>query len=56
MDNLFTLEIDHEKYLSSPIMRYIGGSVNYYDNYTLNLISNIELENLIKDLGYQKIE
>lgn len=37
-------------------MRYIDGFVSYYDNYDPNLMSYIELENLIKDLGYQRIE
>lgn len=54
---LSILEIHNQGYIHfTPSMRCMGDSTNYYDNYDPYLKSYTKLENLTKDLGYQRIE
>lgn len=53
--DLLTLEMHHRVclYISS-MTSYVYGTISYHDNYDLDEMCLIKLENLAKDLGYQK--
>ncbi|GJY60459.1 hypothetical protein Tco_0461116, partial [Tanacetum coccineum] len=49
----FTLKINHGGQLTCPPnVRYIGGKSNWFDDVDADTFSTIEVQTMVKDLGY----